>query len=164
MATTHSHNDPTDGTISFDSSGNLTLTLDSSSDTIDLSSAITVSGITNLTGNIVYSGNNWTTSGYFYNATPSIPELSKNFAKYTKHISEEDLEKMLNSMKEEEEDLYLSSLRDLLKHFAFRQLSEKFLLERITDIESIEEKSDFRLTDYYDLDKYPSVKLLKKIR
>ena len=84
--------------------------------------------------------------------------------KVTKHLSEEDLNKMLDAIAEEDDSSYLEFLTNVLKHSSFRKLSEEFITQRFTDIERAEEKFSFKLENIIDLDNYPGVKLLKKLK
>jgi rubrerythrin len=130
-------------------------------------SSSNISTISNITGTVNWNGiSSWST---MFGISPSqkiskeIDSINEIFHKITKHLSEEDLEKMLDAIAEEDEYHYLDCLRLVITHGSFRKLSEKFLIERISDIEKAEQEFGFKLKNIIDLDLYPSVKLLKKL-
>jgi len=86
------------------------------------------------------------------------------FSKVTRFLSEDNLSKLLNNMREEDENEYYSFLSRILSNRGYRKLSEDYLIEKIKDIEYLEENTNFKLINYYDLTEYPNLALLIKLR
>jgi hypothetical protein len=96
-------------------------------------------------------------------------DLTDIFIKIVKHLSEEDIIKMLDSIKESQHANYLRCLFNLLSYPNFKPMSEKFIIDRYEDLKSAEKKIrsmsiNFELVYGEILDKMPSLKLLLQMK
>jgi hypothetical protein len=91
-------------------------------------------------------------------------DIEDRFIEVTSHLSEDDVSAMLDKLKSFSERSYHKSLIGLISYPNYRQLSERFLTERFTDIKrSIKMfNSKFRFEMVYGktLDAMPGLKLL----
>jgi hypothetical protein len=95
-------------------------------------------------------------------------DLTKIFVKIVKHLSEEDISKMLDSIKQIQHANYLRCLVNLLMYPNFKPMSEKFIIDRYEDLKFAREKInsmkiDFELVYGEILDNMPSLRLLLEI-
>jgi hypothetical protein len=95
-------------------------------------------------------------------------DLTKIFVKIVKHLSEEDISKMLDSIKQIQHANYLRCLVNLLMYPNFKPMSEKFIIDRYEDLKFAREKInsmkiDFELVYGEILDSMPSLRLLLEI-
>ena len=67
-------------------------------------------------------------------------------------------------MKEDDYDKYLMAITEVITHTSFRMLTDEYLTEIAADIEKAEREYKFSIEDHYNLDDFPSYKLLRKLQ
>jgi hypothetical protein len=91
-------------------------------------------------------------------------DIEDRFIEVTSHLSEEEVSAMLDKVKAFSERSYLKSLANLISYPNYRQISEKMITERFTDINRAIGmfNSKFRFAMVYGkiLDSMPGLKLL----
>jgi hypothetical protein len=88
----------------------------------------------------------------------------QNFNKNHRKLSFESFVIVLETMKEDDYDKYLMAITDVITHTGFRMLTDEYLTEIAVDIEKAEREYTFSIEDHYNLDDFPSYKLLRKLQ
>ena len=103
------------------------------------------------------------TAGTFYVGNLTENLIDNSFNKNTRKLSEESFRILLETVKEDNHSKYIENIANIVTRPGFRMLSDEYLTEIALDIAEAEKKYGFAIEDYYDLDNFPSFKLLRKI-
>jgi hypothetical protein len=86
------------------------------------------------------------------------------FAKNSRNLDCKSFIILLETIKVDDYSQYMKNIADTIMHPGFRQLTDEYLSEIVLDIEKAEKALGFNIEDHYNLDNFPSFKLLKKIK